>query len=341
MLLAERCTLWTLTAALAASTAHAGVPLGHIETRGTGPTPVVLIAGLACDWTVWDAFMSRNGDQFTMYAVTLPGMAGTQAPPKPATEGGTPWMDSTIESLTALIDEKQMKEPVIVGHSLGGHMALRLALDHPDKVGRVVMVDALPSFPVGGGSVVGEQRQAIIDGILTPNLRNQDTKQWTDSFAREGIMMVANADRGEQIRDMLKTTDGEVTVQYFIEGLRSDLAPRLGELKVPTLAIVAMNERLPAGMTPLQARAFWEETDAKSDQLEVVVFENTLHFVMDDRSAAFDAAVAAFSKGEPVQGVGPDAGPPDGVKALPKAGERPADRAPADEGGATNGEEQR
>ena len=92
----ERLTMWSITLALgAASAASAGTPLGHVEQRGAGPTPVVLISGLACDWTVWEDFMDRNTERFTMYAVTLPGMAGTDAPPKPEAEGGTPWLDAT------------------------------------------------------------------------------------------------------------------------------------------------------------------------------------------------------------------------------------------------------
>lgn len=325
----ESVTVWACVATAAASSAAAKTPLGHVEQRGTGPTPMVLIAGVACDWTVWEAFMDRNKDAYTMYAVTLPGMAGTTAPPKPETEGGTPWFDASIAALNALINDKGLSKPVVVGHSLGGHLALRLALDHPESVGRVIMLDALPSFPVGGGSIVGDQRIAIIDGILTPNLRQQDSSQWQDSFAREAMSMVSSGDRSDEIREMLRKTGGDVTLQYFIEGLRSDQAPRLGSLQVPTLMIAAMNDKLPAGMNQDQARAFWAGIDEQSDKVQVVIFENTRHFVMDDRSAATDAAVRAFIEGEKVAGVGADAGPPDGVTAPPKAGERPADKAPA------------
>ncbi|MBL0921365.1 MAG: alpha/beta hydrolase [Phycisphaerales bacterium] len=330
MPLFDRSTVWAcLAGAALAAGAVAKTPLGHVEKRGGGPTPVILISGVACDWTVWEAFMERNKDAFTMYAVTLPGMAGTQPPPKPEQEGGTPWFDASIAALSALINDKGLVKPVVVGHSLGGHLALRLALDHPEQVGRVVMLDSMPSFPVGGGSIVGEQRSAIIDGVLTPQIRQQDASQWQESFAREAMSMVSAADRSDQIREMLRTTDGAVTVQYFIEGLRSDQAPRLGSLRVPTLIIAAMNDRLPAGMNADQARAYWAGIDGLSEHLDVVIFENTRHFVMDDRSAATDAAIRAVVKGEKAAGVGVDAGPPDGVVAPPKAGERPADKAPA------------
>src|SRR5262245_47521140 len=65
----------------AAPSTGAVTPLGHVEVRGTGPVPVVLIPNLVMDWTIFESFMQRNSEKFTMYAVTLPGFAGSAPPP--------------------------------------------------------------------------------------------------------------------------------------------------------------------------------------------------------------------------------------------------------------------
>src|SRR5262245_5316475 len=42
-------------------------PIAHVEKRGDGPVAMVLIPGLSCDWTVFDAFMKRHEHDYTMY----------------------------------------------------------------------------------------------------------------------------------------------------------------------------------------------------------------------------------------------------------------------------------
>ncbi|HWQ33597.1 MAG TPA: hypothetical protein VNQ79_12150 [Blastocatellia bacterium] len=49
--------------------------LGHVEKRGRGPVPMILISDVRTDWTIWQSFMERNAERYTMYAVTLPGAA--------------------------------------------------------------------------------------------------------------------------------------------------------------------------------------------------------------------------------------------------------------------------
>ena len=70
--------------------AIAAPELAHVEVRGTGDTALVLIPGLVCGWEVWESFMDRNGDRYTMYAVTLPGMNGSEPLPLPESVEGTP-----------------------------------------------------------------------------------------------------------------------------------------------------------------------------------------------------------------------------------------------------------
>ena len=73
----------TLPAVLATPALAAHEGLAHVETRGEGDTHLLLVPGLLCDWTVWESFMERNAERYTMHAVTLPGFGGTEPPPEP------------------------------------------------------------------------------------------------------------------------------------------------------------------------------------------------------------------------------------------------------------------
>ena len=51
---------------------------------------------------------------------------------------------SMVSDLNEFLDDHQIKEPVIIGHSMGGKTAMNFALAHPDKVSRLVVVDIAP-----------------------------------------------------------------------------------------------------------------------------------------------------------------------------------------------------
>ena len=114
------------TTASAPATSVPFKPITLVTTKGTGPINLVLIPGLACDASVWDEFMTRNADKYTMYAVTLPGFGGSD-PPAKAPQGiyGT-WLENAVTAVHRVIQEKKIANPVIMGHSMGGHLALRL-----------------------------------------------------------------------------------------------------------------------------------------------------------------------------------------------------------------------
>jgi 3-oxoadipate enol-lactonase len=110
---------------------------GHLvwEIAGAGP-PVVLLHGFSLDRRMWDAVVPLLATDFTVVRYDLRGF-GESAP-----------MDlhlaySHAEDLVALLDHLQIDAAVLVGFSFGAHPALQLALQEPERVSGVVLVDAL------------------------------------------------------------------------------------------------------------------------------------------------------------------------------------------------------
>ena len=134
--------------AASASTTPLG-QLGRVEKRGHGPIPMILIADLRMDWDVYQSFMDRNGERYTMYAVTLPGFAGTPPPPRIPFDGkSTPWWDGVERGIVDLIGREKLARPVVVGSVASAYLAARLALDHPDKIRAAVLLDGNVYQPV-------------------------------------------------------------------------------------------------------------------------------------------------------------------------------------------------
>ncbi|MER5336048.1 alpha/beta hydrolase [Micromonospora sp. NPDC002717] len=120
--------------------------------RVAGPpdgVPVLLIHGNCSSAAFWEPLVRRLPDTLRVVAPDLRGYGYTDTAPVDATRGLTDFSDD----LAALLDEPSLfapgARPVVVGHSLGGGVAMRLLVDHPDRVAALLL--AAPVSPYGYG----------------------------------------------------------------------------------------------------------------------------------------------------------------------------------------------
>jgi pimeloyl-ACP methyl ester carboxylesterase len=105
------------------------------RTIGDGP-PVLLLHGWATSWYLWDSTMQALAAAgFRVYA---PDHIGCGESSKPFSAYTPSDLARYVEGLRAALEVDRF---TLVGHSLGGHMALNYALAHPEHVERLVLVD--------------------------------------------------------------------------------------------------------------------------------------------------------------------------------------------------------
>jgi pimeloyl-ACP methyl ester carboxylesterase len=106
-------------------------------TKGQG-SPVILIHGLAASLHDWDSLIPRLASAgYTAYALDLLGHGDSAKPALPLYE-----MDWLVEHFVVWMDSLRLDEPVaVVGHSLGGYVALEYAWRFPERVSGLVLVD--------------------------------------------------------------------------------------------------------------------------------------------------------------------------------------------------------
>ena len=107
----------------------------HYLKAGSGP-PVVLIHGGASDSRDWAGTMAALASRYTLYAPDLIGFGQSER----SREG---YYLSDLTSFTlGFLEALDLDAPVLVGHSMGGRVCLDIALKHPGKVLKLVLVDA-------------------------------------------------------------------------------------------------------------------------------------------------------------------------------------------------------
>jgi pimeloyl-ACP methyl ester carboxylesterase len=125
-----------------------------VQRHGDHGRVVILIPGLQRGPWVWQQTIAQPQKDDLVYAATL---AGSD--------------DLANASLLQLINWQKVDKPVLIGHNLGGTLALRFAGEHADLISGVVAVDSLPIFP-GMERVGAEQRQAMAARYAPMNARS-------------------------------------------------------------------------------------------------------------------------------------------------------------------------
>lgn len=115
-----------------------GVAL-EVEEFGAGP-PVVFVPGGAMTHRVWDHQVAVLQRRFRSLALDLRGSGGSDKPP-----GGYS-VDLFAADVAALVEALELEHPVVAGHGLGAHVALRLAATRPGLVAGLALVSAAPWF---------------------------------------------------------------------------------------------------------------------------------------------------------------------------------------------------
>ena len=97
-----------------------------------------MIPGLSSSGAVWNDTVAHLKAKYQCHTLTLAGFAGQPR------LGDGPFLQTVRDAIVKYIGDNNLKQPMIFGHSLGGHMALWIASEHPNLTGPLVIVDSLP-----------------------------------------------------------------------------------------------------------------------------------------------------------------------------------------------------
>jgi pimeloyl-ACP methyl ester carboxylesterase len=137
-----------------------GLALYH-EDDGEGDPPILLVHGWCCDHTYFAPQFERYQREHRVVAVDLRGHGRSDMPEQDYTMAGF------ADDLAWLCDELGLTRPVVIGHSMGGVIALELAARHPDLPAAIVTVDS-PLLP---SPAQREGFRGMVDGLKSPAFR--------------------------------------------------------------------------------------------------------------------------------------------------------------------------
>ncbi|HKW93512.1 MAG TPA: alpha/beta fold hydrolase [Methylomirabilota bacterium] len=189
--------------------------------RGAGE-PVLLLHGLMGQMRHWESVLEALGDEYRPIALTLPIF-------HPALPEAS--IDELVRYVLRFLDALEIPRAVVGGNSLGGHVALRLALEHADRVSGMVLTGSSGLFERSFTSGVPHRpdrayvRRKMEEVFFDPRLV-------TDGWV-------------EDVHRVLTTPASALRVLRLARDARRDnLEGRLREIRVPALLVWGLEDRI-------------------------------------------------------------------------------------------------
>lgn len=249
-----------------------------VTVSGKGPA-MILIPGLTCDGAVWDETVAHFRLRYECHTVTLAGFAGQPPLDSVTAEGFLPQVEA---GLVRYIGMKGLQKPVIVGHSLGGHMALRMAAHHPDLVGAAIAVDGVPFLPALMSQGATEETAVPMAKMMRDQMANSPREAFLAQNKAYVSSMVKDPEAAERVADWAAASDQATVAQAMYELMSQDMRQELAEAKAPLLLVMAAEPFAGGPMKDAMVAAYEAQLAAAPGRKHTAVAEKARHFVMYD-----------------------------------------------------------
>lgn len=209
-----------------------GRTINYLDTGGDG-TPMLLVHGFCADLESWMFNMSAIADARRVIALDLPGHGASS---KDVGDGSPLFF---VETLRHFLDALGIDRAHIVGHSLGGAIAIAYALDHPDATASLGLIS-----PAGlGPDINGEFLAQLIaaDKRRGARLALSQLVADTELVSRDMIETFLRYKRTDGVPEALATI---AAASFDGDRQRHIFAERIGEVVAPILCVLGEEDRV-------------------------------------------------------------------------------------------------
>jgi len=262
--------------------------LVHLRDQGPrdDPAPIVLLHGTSASLHTWEGWVTSLQAKRRVISLDLPGFGLTGPFPD-----GDYRMSHYSAFLAHVLDQLQVPRAVVAGNSFGGQLAWQFALDHPQRVERLVLVDAA-GYPRNATSIPIGFRLAQIPA-LAPLMANLLPRQMIEASIRNvyGDPSKVSDELIDRYYELtLRAGNREALRQRFIQAEAGQGFTRITELKVPTLIIWGGRDEL---IPPDNAERF--KRDIQGSRL--VLFDDLGHVPQEEDPSRTVAVLMGFLEG--------------------------------------------
>ena len=250
--------------------AHFGFAQSAISVAKSGKgNPIIFLPGFTTPGSVWDETVKHLDGSFESHIVSYAGFNGL-APID------TPWYGAIKKQLADYIKKEKLSNVTIIGHSMGGNLAINMASEFPSQVTGLILVESIPCM-----------REMMMPGVPASSLQynspynskmltmpDEDFKKMASGISQN---MTNTQSKIEVITDWSIKADRKTYVYGYTDLLKLDLRDELAAINMLVLILGASfpDKEL--------IKANYEKQYTNLKNKEILIADNSKHFIMFDQ----------------------------------------------------------
>lgn len=250
----------------------------EVVKTGNGKQSIVFIPGFASSGDVWNETIPLFEQNFTCYKLTMAGFAGVKPQDNPSFKN---WEGKIAD----YIKDNKIEKPILVGHSMGGGLAMAIAADYSELIDKIVVVDALPFLSaLMNPSAAAKQNNDC--SAIVKQVTSMPDNQFLQMQQMSIKQLLENTKMQETVINWSVKSDRNTFARMFCDFSNTDLRESIKSIQCPSLIL------LEANFKNIKEPIEYQFKNLKTAQLEYA--NSGLHFIMFDDKDWYNAQLTKF-----------------------------------------------
>ncbi len=202
----------------------------EVKKTGKGNQSLLFIPGFASSGDVWNETTAKFEKDFTCYTLTMAGFAGT----KPQADAS---FKDWEKEIAAYIKNNKIDKPILIGHSMGGGLALAIAADYPELVGKIIIVDTLPCLAALSDPNFTSEENNDCSATIT-QLTAMNDEQFRKMQAQAIPRLLADTSMQETVISWSMKSDRKTFAKMYCDFYNTDLREKIKNIQCPSLILL-------------------------------------------------------------------------------------------------------
>lgn len=237
-----------------------------VKVSGQGKRSIIFIPGFACSGNVWNETVSRYEKNFTCYTLTMAGFA--DAKPKSGAS-----FQNWETGIADYIRQNKIVKPILIGHSMGGALALAISADYPDLLDKIIVVDGLPCLAALMNPAFKPAEPNDCKPVIT-QLASLSDKQFADMQKQTIPKLLADTSKQPLVMGWSVSSDRKTFAEMYCDFSTTDLREKI---KASNCSSLILLQSYFVNMKPAM-----EEQYKNLKHASLKYADKGLHFIMYD-----------------------------------------------------------